>query len=222
MVAPHFGHATRLHGCPKACGSLSPHFGQTQVPPGPAADGPPILPRRPPPAPIPIPQPLGIMYLPVWPRRCRQGRQPGIENSGLAIFPLRYAATSSSTGPHRNAITWTPDEISQVSSGAEIAPQMRTSACILRNSPARAMKSSWLKLRDSRRTSRPFSRSMSRMLPAVSNTGEMRPWCCGIASLTPKERHSPFQIPNSLRWLENSTAPLAKCLTSRQALLQIA
>jgi hypothetical protein len=81
------------------------------------------------------------MFLLVCPKRCRQARQPGIKNLGFPISPFKKAARTSSTGPHKNPITWTPDEISKASSGAEIAPQRRTSASNFRNSSARA--SSW-------------------------------------------------------------------------------
>ena len=61
------------------------------------------------------------------------------------------------------------------SSDAEIAPQMRTFAPNRRNSAARDGRSVRSKLRSSRRTSRLFSMSISRTLPATSNTGETRP-----------------------------------------------
>ena len=134
--------------------------------------------------PNPIPKPLGIMSLLVRPRRFRQPPHPGMQNSGFATSPFKKAAMSSSTGPQRNPITWTPDETSMASSGAEIAPQTRTPAPNPRNSLAREGRSVRLKLRSSRRTSRLFSKSMRSTLPATSNTGETRPSYCEIASFT--------------------------------------
>jgi transcriptional regulator with PAS, ATPase and Fis domain len=44
MGVPHLGHAICKQGWPAMCGVFSPQLGQTQTPPGPAADSPPILP----------------------------------------------------------------------------------------------------------------------------------------------------------------------------------
>jgi hypothetical protein len=98
-----------------------------------------------------------------------------MQNSGRAASPLRNAVITFSTGPQRNPATRTPEETSRASKGAEIAPQIRTFAPSFRNSLARAARSVRLKLRSSRRTSLPFSTSMSNTLAATSNTGEMRP-----------------------------------------------
>ena len=113
------------------CGTLSPHLGQTHWPPGPAADGPPILPHPPPPAPRPppprpepIPKPLG-MTLP--PCRRRHPWQPGITNVRLASSPFKKAPNTSSTVPHVKPITRTPAETNRASMGAEIAPQITVS-----------------------------------------------------------------------------------------------
>lgn len=47
---PHFGQVRSVQGCPATWGSLCPHAGHTHLPPGPAACGPPLRPRPPPPA----------------------------------------------------------------------------------------------------------------------------------------------------------------------------
>jgi len=196
MEVPHFGHFIWLHGCPAVCGAFPPQLGHTQSPPGPPAWGPPILPPRPPPRPppppappprppprpIPIPEPLGIVSLPS-PNRRRLPPQPGIQNVGLASSPSRKAARTSSIGPQTKPRTRTPDETNAASNGAEIAPQIKTSAPSFRNSPARARTSVRASGRSSRWCSRPFPMSIIRTLPAVSNTGETRPCQLGIATL---------------------------------------
>ena len=57
MAVPHFGHCRCAHGTPRPCGSRCPHFGHRQVPPTPAARGPPMRPGLPPPRPRPSPPP---------------------------------------------------------------------------------------------------------------------------------------------------------------------
>jgi len=196
MGVPHFGHFIWLHGWPAVCGTFSPQLGHTHSPPGPPARGPPILPPRPPakpppaprpdapprPRPKPIPEPLGIVFL-LWPIQRRRPPQPGMQNACLVSLPSRKAARTSSTGPQTNPNTRTPEETNAASSGAEIAPQIRTSAPSVRNSPARASTPVWVSTRSSRWRSRPLATSMSRTLPAASNTGETRPCQCAIATL---------------------------------------
>jgi hypothetical protein len=67
-AVPHWGHLRSRQGCPTWCGTLCPQWGQRQLPPGPAAFGPPIRPGpwpRPLPPPCPGPVPL-IMSLLLW------------------------------------------------------------------------------------------------------------------------------------------------------------
>ena len=62
-----------MQGRPATWGTLWPHLGQTHCPPGPAANGPPILPcPRPPPPGGPVPSPLGMSHLPSVRLLCRK------------------------------------------------------------------------------------------------------------------------------------------------------
>jgi hypothetical protein len=190
MGWPHLGHSICKQDCPAACGVFSPHFEQTQNPPGPAADGPPIPSepgpgpppclRWPPPRPAPIPNPLGMTFSP---SRRQHLWQPGITNARLARLSFKYAANTSSTIPQEKPITCTPAAIKLLCNSVEIAPQTRTSAPKLKNSATRAGASVLSSRLSPRRTSWPYSMSINKRWPATSNTGEIRPCHSGIAIL---------------------------------------
>ena len=132
---------------PPSVRHFSPHFGQTQEPPGPAAKGPPILPAprtlasalrhaAPPPRPAPIPRSSRHNVFSFSRRRLWQ---PGIDEYPICQFAIQDKQPStSSTLPQVKPITCTPEAINLASTGAEIAPQMRVPAPKLKNSAMRS------------------------------------------------------------------------------------
>jgi len=109
MAAPHCGHRRPVHGTPRACGRVVPHWGQTHVPIGPAANGPRMRPRPGPPAPWPRPLPPAPPPRPK-PEPCRNGPVPSPRgmtsplHTWSVIAMARARGRTRPQGPTRAAI----------------------------------------------------------------------------------------------------------------------
>ena len=90
-------------------------------------------------------------------------------------LPSRNAFRTSSTWPQIWGMTRIPAELTAISSGREIAPQISTSTPHLANSPARRAGSVKINDHSARPVSRPSASSITSRCAAASNTGETRP-----------------------------------------------
>jgi len=139
-------------------------------------------------------------------KRRRQPQQPGIKNAPSVNCPFMKAARTSSTRPQVKGRTCTPADASAASNGSEIAPQISTSApnwatCLARRRGSVAVSDPSL-----RRSSCPSATSTRSRLPATSNTGDTRPFHCGIATFINRPSSTPVpdvggacRKPNRLR-----------------------